>query len=422
MTLQEATEVLGIGPGMGSREARRHYMRRLRDHPPETDPSGFMRLRSAWELVRDYLEWAEVLPDLHERPEPMRPDEPPAERAESAPVSSSAPARGGGPALASLLTMGPDVLPTHQRWIIASGPQGKDLISLAVQLAQTDNPEAGARLARIALDMSSGDVLGGGAEQLIQLVLSLFAAARPQLGRPLFDSLRAGLAETGRELAVVHDVHAARWAIARELFGLPETFPLELSAAIAHAALQGELSRAQFELSRYARRQPGKARGARALLDRHGPVLSAAVGRFLDPTPSARRRVARSPFGHLTAGWLVLVTAVLVVLALVPGKPDAPRVLLDSPGPPAAGLDELVAGVERAASRDCARAGPTFQHRRCEAVSRGARALRRGDCATAGRALDMLTREPDPRPTPGVSRAALRLDDALRVRCPGLAR
>src|SRR6185437_12707217 len=52
----EALDVLGLErlDELERTALRRHYMRVLRDHPPERDPDGFKRLREAFELVRRF--------------------------------------------------------------------------------------------------------------------------------------------------------------------------------------------------------------------------------------------------------------------------------------------------------------------------------------------------------------------------------
>ncbi len=51
MGLDEALRLLGIEHGASRDRVRRAYMRKLREHPPERDPDGFQRLRSAYELA-----------------------------------------------------------------------------------------------------------------------------------------------------------------------------------------------------------------------------------------------------------------------------------------------------------------------------------------------------------------------------------
>ena len=45
--------VLGLHPGASHLDIRTHYRAALRQHPPESDPEGFKRVRAAFEALRD---------------------------------------------------------------------------------------------------------------------------------------------------------------------------------------------------------------------------------------------------------------------------------------------------------------------------------------------------------------------------------
>jgi hypothetical protein len=55
VTFAEALAELGIDFSAGPDQARRAYLRLLKTRKPEVDPSGFMRLREAYELVKPHL-------------------------------------------------------------------------------------------------------------------------------------------------------------------------------------------------------------------------------------------------------------------------------------------------------------------------------------------------------------------------------
>ena len=75
--------VLGLGPDATDADIRAAWRRAAREHPPETDPSGFERVRAAYERVRDPAALARSIldaapPDLplpvdpYRRPTPAR--------------------------------------------------------------------------------------------------------------------------------------------------------------------------------------------------------------------------------------------------------------------------------------------------------------------------------------------------------------
>ena len=52
MTLDEARVLLGVDASTSADEARRAYLRLVKQHRPEQDPAGFQRVREAYDLVR----------------------------------------------------------------------------------------------------------------------------------------------------------------------------------------------------------------------------------------------------------------------------------------------------------------------------------------------------------------------------------
>ena len=49
----DAREVLGVTATAPEEESRAAYLRAIRDHPPESSPEQFERIRDAWEALRD---------------------------------------------------------------------------------------------------------------------------------------------------------------------------------------------------------------------------------------------------------------------------------------------------------------------------------------------------------------------------------
>ncbi len=55
--------ILGIAPGASEAEIRAAWRARVREHPPDSDPEGFERVRLAYETVRDPVVFARALLD-----------------------------------------------------------------------------------------------------------------------------------------------------------------------------------------------------------------------------------------------------------------------------------------------------------------------------------------------------------------------
>ena len=49
----DARQVLGIGYDAGDEQIRAAYLRKIKEHPPETSPEQFERIRDAYEILRD---------------------------------------------------------------------------------------------------------------------------------------------------------------------------------------------------------------------------------------------------------------------------------------------------------------------------------------------------------------------------------
>ena len=51
--MRDAREVLGVAVNATEEEIRAAYLQKIKDHPPETSPDEFERIRDAWETLRD---------------------------------------------------------------------------------------------------------------------------------------------------------------------------------------------------------------------------------------------------------------------------------------------------------------------------------------------------------------------------------
>jgi curved DNA-binding protein CbpA len=76
---EEALVVLGVGAADDAAAVKKAYRRAVVQHPPDTDPDGFRRVRDAYELLCDPWKHAEdlLLRPLPEVPTPASPAAPP---------------------------------------------------------------------------------------------------------------------------------------------------------------------------------------------------------------------------------------------------------------------------------------------------------------------------------------------------------
>jgi DnaJ domain len=85
---EEARAALGLGDAEEDAAAiKRAYRRTVLQHPPDTDPDGFRRVRDAYELLRD--PWARA-EDLLTRPLPQVPPPAPPAAPPAAPRGATA--------------------------------------------------------------------------------------------------------------------------------------------------------------------------------------------------------------------------------------------------------------------------------------------------------------------------------------------
>jgi len=85
---EEARAALGLGEAEEDPAAiKRAYRRALAEHPPDTDPDGFRRVRDAYELLRD--PWARA-EELLLRPTPAAPPPAPPAAPPAAPRGATA--------------------------------------------------------------------------------------------------------------------------------------------------------------------------------------------------------------------------------------------------------------------------------------------------------------------------------------------
>jgi curved DNA-binding protein CbpA len=68
--------VLGLKRGASHEEIRRAYFRKVREHPPETDPEAFKAIRAAYEQLRSAEQRAVTDLFLLQAPPPWQPPQP----------------------------------------------------------------------------------------------------------------------------------------------------------------------------------------------------------------------------------------------------------------------------------------------------------------------------------------------------------
>ena len=237
MTLDEAIAELRIDRGTSADQARRAYLRLLKERKPEVDPDGFQRLREAYELLRSSLAWRQgaaqrvneplfvAIPVRAPESEPARDntaaEPPPVVVAPAAVLPEPAPPP--DPDIARLNEVGRLVFTKHRQ--------------RAASLLAEHYEAAVAR---------PGIVVPPPAETL-DLLLRAHEKGWLPVAAHLERAFALWLDAMGAEVRVLGG-NAPRWAVARELGALPSQLSPEVRSVMARAARTGELDQAMTSL------------------------------------------------------------------------------------------------------------------------------------------------------------------------------
>jgi hypothetical protein len=243
MTLEEARRQLNVPESATLEELRRAYLRGLKKYKPELDPAGFRNHREAYE----FLSFTEV---QRQRGVPQQPPSPVA--VEPAPPQPAPPQ----PAP-------PQTLPEDhpgRRWgrIIDHANEGNWVAVEQAMKAEFDLAQAGRDAVPAALALN--------------LLLNVYASPSTnpaQLGL----AFRQWIERNQLEISFSLNGRGEQWLLARELFELPEKFPLPVRCVLAMAILSGDFERTWKELASIGQSFPEHAATATSLLSDKAPLL-----------------------------------------------------------------------------------------------------------------------------------------------------
>jgi hypothetical protein len=285
MTFDEALALLGLTPPTDAGVARRAYAKLLKTHRPESDPEGFMRLREAYERVRDALAGEAPV----EAP-------PPAETAPAMPEAAPPPA-------------------PPSPW------DADDEADLDAYTTLGDF-EAAARLLGSAFYLARrrGVFEGLPVDAVLALALRAHERGRPAPARAALAALSAWLDDGQLEARLVQDERALRLAMCRELGALPDDLPRSLRAALAGAARDGEPDDAAPAFVRALGEGTRPAKRMADLLAEKAPILGVPVVEALRREPPARWNL-----GCILPPFVGIVGALIYVNLTGPAPRPDPR-------------------------------------------------------------------------------------------------
>jgi hypothetical protein len=295
MTPAEAFTVLGLTAPATHDEIRRAYLRALKTAKPERDPEAFLRVRAAYDVLRD-------VPTAYEAPDES--DD-----------------RGLTPTATE-----PDV------------PSPIEIVPLPEQRDEEEEPDAGAAVEIVATarDVALDDLRAALAEDRLAdatpLVLAAFEGAGPDADPPIDEMIelmlklhRIGRLDVARSIAkpVMHWLahyaderkvmreHAAQWSMVRDLEGVPEAafFPPSARQVFAHFALEGRGDELSAKLREYAESYPEHAAHLAHTIRQHLPGLEPFAD-DLAPRPGVQHK-------DIDPIMIVLAVLMLAIFALI---------------------------------------------------------------------------------------------------------
>jgi hypothetical protein len=310
VTLDEAIAELRIDRNTSPDEARRAYLRLLKQRKPEVDPEGFQRLREAYELLRNSLAWRHATAG-------RAPESGPPSPVANAPVparSPTLPPEGevtAGEAPAGETTDGPAPDPDLERL---------DEIGRLMRAKET---QAAANL--LAEHYEFAAARPGIAVPPPPATLDLLLRAHEQGWLPVAARLERAFAlwleAVGAEVRVLGGA-APQWAIARELGGLPRALSPEVRTTLARAARTGELALGLASLRDIGAFNPSEGRRNARILRVEGRAFSSKAAAVLAPPRWGRGGIKAEWRGRMIA--LSIAASALLRIAQCATQSDAP--------------------------------------------------------------------------------------------------
>ncbi len=306
VTLDEAIAELRIDWGTSPDQARRAYLRLLKERKPEVDPDGFQRLREAYELLRSALGWRQgagrrvseplfvAIPVRAPESEPARQD---TERQTTALEPTGPQTTAGRPtelrdeqpvlhetaADPPPVVVPPAAIPVLPK---PASPPDPDIARLneVGRLLFTKHRQRAASL--LAEHYEAAVARPGIAVPPPAETLDLLLRAHEKGWLPVAARLERAFAlwldAVGAEVRVL-GVKAPQWAIARELGALPSELSPEVRSVMARAARTGELDQAMISLRQIGARDRSEAKKNAKILGRDKRPFSTKIAGALAP-------------------------------------------------------------------------------------------------------------------------------------------
>lgn len=315
MTFDDALQVLGIDGTASRKAARRAYLKLVKVHKPDRDPEGFQRVRAAFELIDQQIEWRQAW-DLSAEDAAGADDDSPL--ADPAPPEAVAPNGApddsheiDAPPPPDLLPLDPlpvDALlfedPADHAPALTPEECPQTLMGQAYAAARAGDAERAEADAMRAFALAR-EALGAApptAYDALHVCLLLYAQGHPAAARTVGAAFAQWLRDSGVEREVMGTWMAGRLAVVHSLLALPETVHPEPLDIIASGMLDEDFDIPQA-LVTFAQDKPFASIDLREAMEQHAPNLAEAWGDALrrgeessPHSPHVTRPPRRAPF------------------------------------------------------------------------------------------------------------------------------
>jgi len=367
MTLDEARVLLGVDASTSADEVRRAYLRLVKQHRPEQDPTGFQRVREAYDLVRQLQSFqvdqvipralvvessdADVAPVIAVDPGEAVPRLSVDDLEESYGLADALEAgdtRGAIRIWRAAVRARPDSAEARQRLVEAYTEAGDDeraarallrgyrrgfdgfaaaLLSQAPAHAPAELFERAQQDGGLAFAAAAGRLKQGDPDAALPYIAmgirsefgnsfqtaSLVIAALGQLGKRgdvvRFRELAELFATHAKEnQLVLWGPYAAQWLVLRELSLVADQLPAFVFKSLAGAVFETDAASLADDLSLFAEANPEEAKRAERALKEHAPRLHAAYGPLFAPAPRFRK--------GWSFGWMPVMPVIMLLSLL----------------------------------------------------------------------------------------------------------
>ena len=282
MTFDEALARLGLSRQSSQQEAKRAYLKLLKQTRPEENRDAFIALRDAYELVRAGIEWrdqaraAGIVAPIPESDGEAHSGSTESERLRAALVSAP---RESGEAKAERM-----VRVEFDARIQASAGEAA--------AARTPVEEA-RRMCQQFDEHGHEPGVVPPVAMTLRIIFWCLAAGEIEPARALADKLSTWLTRSGQEASLGPLIPF--WLSARELVAVAPAIPPRFFVPIAEAALAGDVAKAAKTLAPLQKDTPEVARSVLTELKLHAPWLATTVGWCLVPPQPRKRMTLKVP-------------------------------------------------------------------------------------------------------------------------------